>query len=513
MSARFNICRRTNVFIAVATLLPAFVLAHGATHPHSHAPDSVTVTNDSPGLWHQQALHRLLVQLLEEFDRFRLHTGYEQTAEKFRLYIDENGLDRLALIDDMLRQEGMTQHYRNNILEQTLTEGQMMVEKPGYFREKLKLLALNYLVSGNFSSTHFRDAGRLLFKSTGKLAKNTRLNLLARLTTPNIDTDLESLAIDIHVHTIASFDGTSNMESLILSAVERGLDAIAITDHDHFDEVYIAQQAVERLQREGRIPPDFLVIPGQEISSREGHILALFTRYAIPAGLPATQTIAEIHRQGGLAIAPHPSEPHFGLGEKQVQCLPLDGMVLTGSTPSEFLRAARLAQEVRPRLAIFMDTDAHMENGVAWSGYTLVHTRDRSPEGIKTAIRNRRTQPVYRKVVHALLQGVQSPLLQPWFYPLLAYHSREAFLESLLAKVCRASSVEIETAIERPLAQVIDLYGAPLYLRRDALENLRKKRFVRRVKIDYGALRVTLDTENETRLRLHFKFAFNPLRG
>ncbi len=109
------------------------------------------------------------------------------------------------------------------------------------------------------------------------------------------------LKIDFHVHSNLSPDGRSSIEQLALAAKRRGLDAIAICDHNLY--------ALQNLQQiEG-----IYLIPGIEISSHEGHILALFCKDQLDldslcaAGLPrATTVLAAIAKQGGLAVAAHP---------------------------------------------------------------------------------------------------------------------------------------------------------------------------------------------------------------
>jgi hypothetical protein len=87
------------------------------------------------------------------------------------------------------------------------------------------------------------------------------------------------------------------------AAKAAGLNGIAITDHDS---VGGYAEAVKLSSEE------FLVIPGIEISSRDGHILGLGVSELIPRDLPAEKTVELIREQGGIAIAAHP----FGLARK-----------------------------------------------------------------------------------------------------------------------------------------------------------------------------------------------------
>src|SRR3954452_14907232 len=112
---------------------------------------------------------------------------------------------------------------------------------------------------------------------------------------------------DLHLHTTAS-DGAATVPELLAQVAQSpDMRLIAITDHDS---IAGARQAAQ-------LAPQFgvEVIIGEEVSTTEGHLLALFIDTLLPPGRPAAETIAAIHAQGGLAIAPHPfdrSVPSLG---------------------------------------------------------------------------------------------------------------------------------------------------------------------------------------------------------
>ncbi len=105
---------------------------------------------------------------------------------------------------------------------------------------------------------------------------------------------------DIHIHTTHS-DGMATVEQ-VLEFVENktDLDLIAITDHDMFDGADEARNLAAR--RHYR----FQVITGCEITTLEGHLLALGIDRPVRSLQPLDKTIAQIHEQGGIVIAPHP---------------------------------------------------------------------------------------------------------------------------------------------------------------------------------------------------------------
>ncbi len=104
------------------------------------------------------------------------------------------------------------------------------------------------------------------------------------------------LTCDLHVHTNYSKDGESSIEEILRRAEEAGLDAIAITDHDAVDGAKMALQ----------IPSRVLVIPGIEVSTKQGHLIVLGVTEIIPAGLDVIDTINIARRMGALLILPHP---------------------------------------------------------------------------------------------------------------------------------------------------------------------------------------------------------------
>ena len=104
------------------------------------------------------------------------------------------------------------------------------------------------------------------------------------------------LTCDLHVHTNYSKDGESSVEEIIRAAEVAGLDAIAITDHDSVD------GAMKALACETSV----LVIPGIEVTTKQGHLLVLGVTEIIPSGLDVESTVAIARRMGALLILPHP---------------------------------------------------------------------------------------------------------------------------------------------------------------------------------------------------------------
>lgn len=106
---------------------------------------------------------------------------------------------------------------------------------------------------------------------------------------------------DLHMHTTASDGIGTPAEVLDFVRDHTNLDVIAITDHDTLDGALRARDLLAT--RGGR---RFELIIGEEVSTREGHLLALFIERRIPPGLSIERSIELIHEQGGLAVVAHP---------------------------------------------------------------------------------------------------------------------------------------------------------------------------------------------------------------
>jgi predicted metal-dependent phosphoesterase TrpH len=108
------------------------------------------------------------------------------------------------------------------------------------------------------------------------------------------------IEVDLHMHTDHSPDCATPVEVLLETARDRGLGAIAITDHNEVSGAIEARRIAEEM---GGIK----VIVAEEVKTAEqGEVIGLFIEEKIPRGLTMAQTIAEIRRQGGLVYVPHP---------------------------------------------------------------------------------------------------------------------------------------------------------------------------------------------------------------
>lgn len=194
---------------------------------------------------------------------------------------------------------------------------------------------------------------------------------------------------DLHVHTMFSKDGRTTMEELLEYADRAGIGCVAVTDHNEF-------RAYDLLKDNGRI----IIIPAEEVSSAEGHILALGIDRLIPRDLSIQETIDRIHEAGGYAFAAHPYRWWSGLGEENTLKYPFDGIEARNgrSVPAANRRSERLARRVgKPMTA---GSDAHTPRHIG-EGYVEV------PDDLKT----------WQEVVQYIMENEA---------PIVCSHSRHA---------------------------------------------------------------------------------------
>jgi hypothetical protein len=167
----------------------------------------------------------------------------------------------------------------------------------------------------------------------------------------------DELRLDLHLHSRFSPDGEMTPAEAVAAAVAKGLAGMALTDHNSTSGIGQAREAALK-------HPGFLVVPGIEISSADGHIIALGLTVPIPAGLPVNETVERIIAAGGLPVASHPFRNFTGLDEAQIRGARFGALeVLNGRSPKrKNLRACRLA--VSLGLGLSAGSDGHRPSEV-----------------------------------------------------------------------------------------------------------------------------------------------------
>jgi len=192
---------------------------------------------------------------------------------------------------------------------------------------------------------------------------------------------------DLHIHTLAS-DGICGVEEILAFAVERTqLDVIAIADHERVD----AAHAARAIARARDLPLE--VVIGEEVTTRGGHLLALFIEEAIPPLRSLRESIGLVHEQGGLAIPAHPLFPYPLCAQAWTLRALLDAKdprvrpdALEAFNPTTFGRPVHrrvVAFAAERGLAVVGNSDAHEAASVG-SGWTTFEGR--TAEDLRAAI-------------------------------------------------------------------------------------------------------------------------------
>ncbi len=110
---------------------------------------------------------------------------------------------------------------------------------------------------------------------------------------------------DLHSHTTYSkhwfwgMDALNTPQEMVKVAIKRGMNGLAITDHQTVKGSLVAKRFAKRYR-------DFIVITGAEIRTISGDVVALGIKEDVPDDLSLGETVEKIRRQGGIAVAAHP---------------------------------------------------------------------------------------------------------------------------------------------------------------------------------------------------------------
>lgn len=180
---------------------------------------------------------------------------------------------------------------------------------------------------------------------------------------------------DLQLHSDLG-DGLASPEEILDAAERAGMDVIALTDHDDIRGSFALRDIAARRSSA------LAIVPGIEVTTRSGHLLALFVENEVPMFRPLPETVATIHRLGGLAVVPHPlSYLTFSIGERGLRALAelgddacfVDGMELLNPSYAGRVRVRRAAwlNTHVLRVAETGSSDAHHADlvGTAWTEF------------------------------------------------------------------------------------------------------------------------------------------------
>jgi len=157
----------------------------------------------------------------------------------------------------------------------------------------------------------------------------------------------------IHIHTDYSADSDISLDHLAHYATANGVGCLAVTDHDTIE-------GAKRMRHAAGVK----VIVGEEVSTRDGHLIGLFLEEHIRPGMTARDAALAIKEQGGLVLVPHMYARVFGCGLRGVagQILDLIDAVEINNGQSFTSRPDHLAFRFADRhgLVKFVGSDTHL---------------------------------------------------------------------------------------------------------------------------------------------------------
>lgn len=207
------------------------------------------------------------------------------------------------------------------------------------------------------------------------------------------------MRFDLHIHSKYSYDGIMEPERIIKIAIERGLDGIAITDHNTIK----GGLEAKKYERE-----DFRVIIGSEVSTEKGEIIGLFLCKEIEVR-DAQGVIAEIKQQGGIVVIPHPFDrlrhsAFHPTGEYVEFIDAIEGFNSRCVFGRDNGKAIEFAQ--RHNLPAIAGSDAHYSNEIGKGG-VIIGTND-----VREAILRGDTKIFGKR--SSLLNHVRTKMLKSW---------------------------------------------------------------------------------------------------
>jgi len=189
---------------------------------------------------------------------------------------------------------------------------------------------------------------------------------------------MDTVRLDLHVHSHHSPDSPLTLEAIVTSLGERGLNGFALTDHNSV--------AGHRELAEWQTKlPHAILLPGVEVSTLEGHLLAYGVREVPPPHRPVAETVAWVRDHGGAAVLSHPFRLSHGVGRAVSETVEVAAIETVNAHNSP--RANRRAFEVarRRKLGSTGGSDVHELSDLG-RAYTEFPSGTSTPEAALLAL-------------------------------------------------------------------------------------------------------------------------------
>jgi len=215
---------------------------------------------------------------------------------------------------------------------------------------------------------------------------------------------LNFLKVDLHLHSEFSWDSKVKIEDYIKKAEDLDYGAISITDHNSVE----SHQVIDRLQKSTNI----LLVPGQEVSTMDGHLLVYGWLDLLPRDLSMKETTDIVKKQHGWSIAAHPFDIFRKGSLNKIYSTQIDGLeILNASTWIGFFNfLAKQSSKRHPDLLTLGNSDSHRieEFGSVWMNVTQFTTVEQLFNGMKNSIIHGSRIGIFKKISRLYLRKFKS---------------------------------------------------------------------------------------------------------
>jgi predicted metal-dependent phosphoesterase TrpH len=162
----------------------------------------------------------------------------------------------------------------------------------------------------------------------------------------------DSVRLDLHVHSRHSPDSRLTLDEIVGRLPHVGLKGFALTDHNTVD----GHAELRALQEKF---PSYLFLPGAEVSTHAGHLLAYGIHETPPVRRPVVETIEWIHAHGGEAVLAHPFRRTHGVGRRVAESAPVPALETRNGHNSEIANLRAEGVAAHRSLGMTGGSDAH----------------------------------------------------------------------------------------------------------------------------------------------------------
>jgi predicted metal-dependent phosphoesterase TrpH len=189
--------------------------------------------------------------------------------------------------------------------------------------------------------------------------------------------------LDLHVHSRYSVDSRLSFEQIMDRITYEGLQGFALTDHN-------TTAGLAELDRLRSSYPGFWFVPGVEISTQEGHLLAYGVRESPPPNRPLLETLERVDALGGVSILAHPFRWIHGVGRRLAAESRVQGLEGRNGKNSELANTRAELMAARRSIASTGGSDAH-EPKLVGRAFTEFPEEVASGDDLLEQIRKRET--------------------------------------------------------------------------------------------------------------------------